>query len=311
MSAPDLNDLQFFAHVVEHGGYAAAERALGIPKSRLSRRVSQLEADLGVRLLQRSTRKFAVTEVGQSVYRHAQSMLSEAQAAREAVDRLSAEPRGLVKVSAPIALAEDMLAKLLPEFLVANPQVRLQLHVSNRRVDLITEGFDVAVRVRTKLDDDGELVLRRFGQINELLVASPAYLQRHGRPKQPQELASHRTLSMREDEGRQRWTLEGPGGAVEVVQIKPTLMAHDFPLLMSAARTASAQTDSGSSAMPSPARADRFPGRTHTADDRGEPPAVSRDRPQRRESLGQSLPASSMRTKPALLALSSTLASNW
>ena len=236
MSAPDLNDLQFFTHVVEHGGYAAAERALGIPKSRLSRRVSQLEADLGVRLLQRSTRKFAVTEVGQSVYRHAQSMLSEAQAAREAVDRLSAEPRGLVKVSAPIALAEDMLAKLLPEFLVANPQVRLQLHVSNRRVDLITEGFDVAVRVRTKLDDDGELVLRRFGQINELLVASPAYLQRHGRPKQPQELASHRTLSMREDEGRQRWTLEGPGGAVEVVQIKPTLMAHDFPLLMSAAR---------------------------------------------------------------------------
>ena len=95
----DLNDLQFFAHVVEHGGYAAAERALGIPKSRLSRRIAQLEEDLGVRLLQRSTRKFAVTDVGQSVYRHAQSMLAEAQAAREVVDRLSSEARGLIKVS--------------------------------------------------------------------------------------------------------------------------------------------------------------------------------------------------------------------
>ena len=236
MSTPDLNDLQFFAYVVEHGGYAAAERALGIPKSRLSRRVAQLEADLGVRLLQRSTRRFAVTEVGQSVYRHAQSMLSEAQAAREAVDRLSAEPRGLVRLSAPPALAEDMLGNMLPKFLAAYPQVRLHLHVSNRRVDLISEGYDVAVRVRTKLDEDGELVMRRFGQINELLVASPAYLGRYGRPALPQELATHRTLSMSEDESRQRWTLHGPGGAVETVQIQPILMAHDFPLLMSSAR---------------------------------------------------------------------------
>ena len=124
MSAPDLNDLQFFAIVVEHGGYAAAERALGIPKSRLSRRITQLEADLGVRLLQRSTRKFAVTDIGQSVYRHAQSMLAEAQAAREAVDRVSAEPRGVIKVSAPVSLAQDLLAKLLPEFLAAYPLVR-------------------------------------------------------------------------------------------------------------------------------------------------------------------------------------------
>src|SRR6478609_6579639 len=106
MTGPDLNDLQFFAIVVEHGGYAAAERALGIPKSRLSRRVAQLEADLGVRLLQRSTRKFAVTDVGQSVYRHAQSMLAEAQAARDAVDRVAAVPRGTVRVSCPVTLAQ-------------------------------------------------------------------------------------------------------------------------------------------------------------------------------------------------------------
>jgi DNA-binding transcriptional LysR family regulator len=236
MSAPDLNDLQFFAIVVEHGGYAAAERALGIPKSRLSRRITQLEADLGVRLLQRSTRKFAVTDIGQSVYRHAQSMLAEAQAAREAVERVSSEPRGLIRVSSPVALAQDLLAKLMPEFLAAHPHVRVQLHVSNRRVDIIPEGFDVALRVRTKLDDDGELVARSFGQISELLVASPAYLKRRGRPATPADLAAHTTLSMSEDEARQRWTLHGPDDAIERVDIQPSLMTHDFPLLMAAAR---------------------------------------------------------------------------
>ena len=236
MNGPDLNDLQFFAIVVEHGGYAAAERALGIPKSRLSRRITQLESDLGVRLLQRSTRKFAVTDIGQSVYRHAQSMLAEAQAAREAVDRVSAEPRGLIKVSSPVALAQEMLAKLLPEFLSAHPQVRVQLHVSNRRVDIIPEGFDVALRVRTHLDDDGELVLRSFGQIRELLVASPAYLRRRGRPQHPSELPAHATLSMSEDDARQRWTLHGPDKVIERVDIHPNLMTHDFAVLMTAAR---------------------------------------------------------------------------
>ena len=236
MSTPDLNDLQFFAIVVEHGGYAAAERALGIPKSRLSRRITQLEADLGVRLLQRSTRKFAVTDIGQSVYRHAQSMLAEAQAAREAVDRVSAEPRGLIKVSSPITLAEEILGKLVPEFMLAYPLVRVQLHASNRRVDIIPEGFDVALRVRNKLDEDGELVLRRFGQINELLVASPGYLAKHGRPLSPAELGTHSTLSMSEEESKQRWTLYGPGDAIERVEIQPSLMTHDFPLLMAAAK---------------------------------------------------------------------------
>src|SRR5690606_36602919 len=101
----DLNDLYYCAAVGEPAGLAAAARALRIPKSRLSRRISQLEAELGVRLLQRSTPRFAVTDVGQAVYRHAQTMLSEAQAAREVVDRLSAEPRGVVRVSVPVSMA--------------------------------------------------------------------------------------------------------------------------------------------------------------------------------------------------------------
>src|SRR6188472_1853140 len=187
----DLNDLYYFAMVVDHGGFAAAERALGIPKSRLSRRITQLESDLGVRLLQRSTRRFAVTDVGNGVYRHAQTMLAEAQAAREVVDRLSAEPRGVVRVSVPVGFAQQIVPALLPEFLARHPEVRLQLHVSNRRVDLINEGFDIALRVRTRLDDDGSLVMRSFGPIQELLVASPKYLDRMGRPRDPDDLVQH------------------------------------------------------------------------------------------------------------------------
>ncbi len=233
----DLNDLQFFAMVVEHGGYAAAERASGIPKSRLSRRISQLEGDLGVRLLQRSTRKFSVTDVGQSVYRHAQTMLAEAQAARDAVDALSAEPRGLVRVSVPVDVSQQMLSLLMPGFLAAFGQVRVQLLVSNRRVDVISEGIDVAIRVRNRLDDDGELVLRRFGDVNLLLVASPGYLGKSGEPTRPSDLAGHETLSMSEDEARQSWELHGPGDAVESVPIRPRIMSQDFSVLLAAAKS--------------------------------------------------------------------------
>ncbi len=231
----DLNDLYYFAMVVDHGGFAAAERALGIPKSRLSRRITQLETDMGVRLLQRSTRRFAVTDVGNSVYRHAQTMLAEAQAAREVVDRLTAEPRGVVRVSIPVGLAQQQMPMLLPEFLARYPQVRLQLHVSNRKVDLINEGFDVAMRVRSKLDDDGGLIIRSFGQMQELLVASPRYLNGMGRPTDPDELAQHVTLSINEDEVRQRWELHGPDGEIRRVELKPRVSGFDFPMLRSLA----------------------------------------------------------------------------
>ncbi len=234
-SSLDLNDLKLFALVVEHGGYAAAERASGVPKSRLSRRIAQLEQDLGVRLIQRSTRKFAVTEVGQNVFRHAQAMLAQAQAAEEAVQLLSAEPRGIVRVSCPVSLSQRLLSRVVPSFLVEHPKVRLQVHVSNRRVDVIEEGFDVALRVRTRLDTDGELAMRRFGEFRELLVASPIYLARHGRPVDPAVLADHVTLSMSEDEARQVWELHGPNGETRRVEIKPRLMALDFPLLLESA----------------------------------------------------------------------------
>src|SRR5580658_2337818 len=134
----DLNDLSFFAAVVANGGFSAASRALALPKSRISRRVAALEQQLGVRLLERSTRHFNVTEVGQDVYRHARAALAEAEAIEDVASRLQAEPQGLVRVSCPQGAARIVAAEL-PRFLQRHPKLRVQIIVSNRRVDLIEE----------------------------------------------------------------------------------------------------------------------------------------------------------------------------
>ena len=189
-----LEGFYYFTQVVEHGGFARAARALSIPKSRVSRHVTALEARLNARLLQRSTRRFAVTEVGQEVYRHARAMLAQADAALEVVEFARAEPRGLVKVSCPVALAQSALAPLLPPFLVQYPLVRLQLDVSNRRVDVLTEGFDVALRVRTRPSGEDGLIMRVFRQVDEFLVATSAYLENAPPLTTPEQLAEHQTL---------------------------------------------------------------------------------------------------------------------
>ncbi len=233
---PDLNDFYFFAAVVEHGGFSAASRALNVPKSRLSKRVSQLEQGLGVRLLQRTTRKFVVTEPGERFYEHCRAMLEEARAAQEAVDELRAEPRGVVKVSCPVALSQTVLAFLLPEFMAEYPKVQVRLLSSDRRVDLINEGFDVAIRVRDNLDTDALMVARTFGQSTVLPVASPALLDAHGRPERPEDLAALPALSLREHEGAQIWNLTGPADKRARIEIRPRLVCGDFAVMLEAAR---------------------------------------------------------------------------
>jgi DNA-binding transcriptional LysR family regulator len=227
----DLNELALYALVVEHGGFSAAERASGVPKSRLSRQVAHLEQRLGARLLQRSTRRFSVTDIGRQVFEHAQAMRSAALAAREAVAQVGSTPRGLVRLSCPVALAQQQLAALLPEFLRSYPQVRVQVLVTNRRVDVIGEGIDIALRVRTVLDTDNELVLRHFGHSRSLLVASGAYLDRRGRPAAPADIAGHDVLSLVEDAHRQRWELHDGNGGEARVDFEPRVTAGDFPLL--------------------------------------------------------------------------------
>jgi DNA-binding transcriptional LysR family regulator len=230
-----LEQFYYFTQVVEHGGYAKAARALGIPKSRLSRHVAALEARLNVRLLQRSTRRFAVTEVGHDVHRHAMAMLAEADAALQVVEFARAEPQGVVRMSCPVAMAQSMLAGILPEFLEKYPAIRLQMHVSNRRVDVLSEGFDIALRVRTQPSGEDGLVMRTLGESCEQLVASPQYLNRVGRPEAPARLVELDTLAFDAEGDRQLWELRGPDNQTQRIEIAPRLFCHDFVVLRAAA----------------------------------------------------------------------------
>jgi DNA-binding transcriptional LysR family regulator len=230
----DLNDLSFFAAVVANGGFSAASRATGTPKSRISRRVAALEAQLGVRLVERSTRRFKVTDVGEEVFRHAQAALSEAEAIERVVLRLKAEPQGLVRISCPLD-ADRILAKSLPAFLAKHPRLRVQVIVTNRRIDLVEEGVDVAIRVRERLDTDPDLQVKIVAEAGEMLVASPGFIAEHGDPHTPQDIAGLPTLDHTDRPGLVRWTLTNAEGETVSVRHEPRLSASTFPILMQGA----------------------------------------------------------------------------
>jgi DNA-binding transcriptional LysR family regulator len=234
MGLHDLNDLKLFAAVVAHGGFSAAARALSIPKSRISRRISALESELGVRLVERSTRRFSVTELGQDIYRHARAALAEADTIEEAAARLKAEPQGLVRMSCPPG-AERLIGLKLPQFLAGHPKLRLQMIVSNRRVNLIEEGVDIAVRVRERLDSDADLQIKILGRTVSRLAASPALIERFGLPSRLEDLKKFPTLGFTEIPGLDRWTLIGPDKQQESFAHEPRLAATDFDMLRQAA----------------------------------------------------------------------------
>lgn len=224
----DLNDLLYFAEVVDRGGFAAAGRALGVPKSKLSRRVAELEARLGVRLLQRTTRKLSLTQAGETYHRHCVAMREQAEAADEAVALAQTEPRGVVRVACPVTLAQASIGQLLPRFLAAHPQVRIEMLVTNRVIDLVQEGVDVALRVRSSLDDSGTLVVKNLGETSATLVASPQLLQRFGAPAGPDDLARLPTVAMSMADGRTTWRLLGPRGEAHEVVHHPVCAADDL-----------------------------------------------------------------------------------
>ena len=230
----DLNDLSFFAAVVAHGGFSAAARALNLPKSRISRRISALETQLGVRLIERSTRRFSVTEVGRDVYRHARAAIAEADSIEEVANRMKGEPQGLVRISVPQG-TEQTLAPGLAKLLERYPRLRVQMIVLNRRVDLIEEGIDVAVRVRAALDTDQDLQVKIIGRTRRILVASPAFLAAHTAPAAPQEIPSLPTISHTERPGLDRWSLYDAGQHEEIVAHEPRLASSEHSTLMRAA----------------------------------------------------------------------------
>ena len=232
---PDLNDMRYFAEVVERGSFAAAARALGMPTSSLSRRVAALEAALGVRLLQRSTRRLALTEVGAAYLRHCQDLRAAAQAAADTVAQVQTAPRGTVRVSCPVTLAQTVLGELMPDFLARYPEVRVEMQVSNRVVNLIEEGLDVALRVRPTLDDSGSMVVKRLDDAHQILVASPALLARQGTPQTLEALAQLDSIAMSAVDGRCTLRLLGPGGREHSLQYAPRYVVDDLLTLKLAA----------------------------------------------------------------------------
>jgi len=224
----DLNDMLYFAEVVDRGGFAAAGRTLGIPKSRLSRRIAELEARLGVRLLHRTTRKLSLTEAGQLYHRHCVAMREQADAAEEAVALVHDEPRGTVRITVPVTLAQTTIGPLVPAFLRKHPAVRIDMQVSNRVVDVVQEGIDIALRVRPTLEDSGSLVVKSFGPTESLLLASPSLLEREGHPKAVEDLARLSTVAMSAVDGRATWPLRGPGNREFELQHRPVYTADDM-----------------------------------------------------------------------------------
>ncbi len=230
----DFNDYVLFVKVVDHRGFSAAGRQLGIPKSRLSRRIALLEERMGVRLLQRNSRSLTVTSVGQLFYERCQAMVTLGESAREVVRQVVAQPQGMLRLSCPVALAQTWLTPLLPAFLQAYPDVRLTLSATNRRVDPIEENIDVALRVRRPPFNDSSLVVRRLGETTDVLVASPALLARHAEPAAPQELAQWPTLSLPGGGDRHTWRLKNGSQTAEVLH-EPRFITEDMFALREAA----------------------------------------------------------------------------
>ncbi len=225
----DLNDLALYAAVVRHKGFTAAANALSVPKSKISKRVAALEEQLGVRLIERSTRKLAITDIGQSFYERCEAVLSGVEAAEAVVAVAKAEPAGTVRLSMPPGFA-PMMADVLPGFLKRYPLVRLSILTTGRPVDLIEERIDVALRVRDSYDTDQSLIVRRFGATRRYLAASPRFLERYG-PVDLDTIGRIPTLSMQENNPRAIWTLLHSSGEIHDVSHSPILTCSDFSVL--------------------------------------------------------------------------------
>jgi DNA-binding transcriptional LysR family regulator len=233
----DANDLLLFARVMEAGSFSAAAERAGLPKSTVSRRIAALEAQLGERLLTRSTRRLLITEFGAGILEHARRLQEETEAASAFAQHRQSAVRGRLRVSMPADFGDWLLAPLFLQFAANYPEVKLELDLSPRRVDIIGEQFDLALRVAARLPDDATLVAKPLFDLTSGLYASPAYLQRFGTPQHPDELIAHTALQIIGSNGEAaRWRLtrgkesweDLPAGplAANSVSLMRTLASH-------------------------------------------------------------------------------------
>lgn len=204
----DLNDIVVFTKVVETKSFTGAAEALGLPKSTVSRKLAQLEERLGVRLVQRTTRKLALTEIGEAYYERCSRIVADIAAAEQLVTDMQSTPRGRLRITAPLDFSTRFLGEIVAEFLAQHPEINVELEGTDRVVDLIEESFDLAVRFGPM--PESTLIARRLCSLHLVLCASPAYLERRGTPTQIDELDEHDHVLFTPASRNQTWTLVGP-----------------------------------------------------------------------------------------------------
>lgn len=230
----ELDDFRSFAMVVRHGGFSAAERATGEARGKLSKRVAKLERELGTRLLERTTRNVRITEVGREVYRQCEIIAEGLAATRAIAERAREDVSGLLRISCPPGLARYLGAEGLSTFLARYPQVRVDMHLTGRRVDIVREGFDIALRVDVETDTDLSLTMRQFGRSQRILVASPAFLAQVP-PVGIDTVQGLPTLTIGEHAEHHRWDLTSEEGDRARISHQPRLCSNDSTVVREAA----------------------------------------------------------------------------
>jgi DNA-binding transcriptional LysR family regulator len=213
----DLNRVALFVRIIEAGSLSAAASAARVPPSSVSRTLSSLERELGVRLLQRTTRRLALTDAGRLLFERSRPLIGGLETLGETVVDLGTEPRGLVRLTAPADIAANLLADAIAEFRSAHPEIRVELSLTSKVLDLVADGFDLGVRAGRLADSS--LIVRQVGTPSAGLFASPSYVAKHGRPRRLEDLARHECILFRADRGQSTWRLKGPSGdqAIDVV----------------------------------------------------------------------------------------------
>ncbi len=233
-STLDLNDYLYFFHVVEQRGFAPAGRALGVPKSRLSRHIQQLESRLGARLIQRTSRQFAITDVGAEFFRHAKAVVEEVHAAETSIKHRSEALTGKVRISCSVGVAQFALEALVSEFLRQHPKVEIGQLVTNDLVNLIDAGVDLAIRGHVENLPDSSLIQKRVAKVEWRLFASPRYVEEFGEPVVPEELKGHSGLCLGWRTDIAQWKLHTNGEDSQVIQFIPRLSSDDMVTLKEA-----------------------------------------------------------------------------
>ncbi len=223
--APDLQDVTAFLAVVDAGSFTAAAARLGLAKSNVSRRVARLEQQLGARLLDRTTRRQRLTEVGETYHAHVTGAVQQLAEAAQSVSQLQGDPRGRLRITAPSDWNEPM-GRMVAEFSARYSDITIDVELTQRRVDMVAEGFDVALRMGKM--EDSSLIARRLGVGSSHFYASPDYLERHGVPSSPADLSNHACVLFRGRQGEATLTLLNPQGVREELVVHGVLSAQDF-----------------------------------------------------------------------------------